>query len=246
MKKLILIVLVALALAFSVVSYGYMKSQRIRFRTAEFVSENLPKEFDGTKVTFISDLYFGNYFNQVRLRETVRTINSQSPDIILLGGNYVTDDANLVDYCFDELRNLDASMGVYAVRGIADIKSSFEKIKLRLMKSRFQLCENSTGSTVEKNGSKIHILGMHPAGFDEIPKFANFTISFGEYYESFKNIETGDIDFFFAGNGAGKLKTGETNISGVHGYISAGTGNKELPFRFLHGPEVITYILKSK
>ena len=62
-----------------------------RVRRYTFAGESVPVELDGRKIAFISDLHYPSLFTNKRLGKLVRKLQKEEPDVLLLGGDYVTD-----------------------------------------------------------------------------------------------------------------------------------------------------------
>lgn len=80
------------------------------------VAGDVPASFDGATVAFISDIHYPSKFTRKRLAKMVRKLRSLSPDILLLGGDYVTSNDYLVEL-FDSLSGIRTTYGTFAVLG---------------------------------------------------------------------------------------------------------------------------------
>lgn len=87
-----------------------------RVKRYTFGNENVPVEFDGYKIAFISDLHYPSLFTPRRLGKLVRRLQKESPELLLLGGDYVTDNDS-IDALFRSLSAVEPSLGIYAVLG---------------------------------------------------------------------------------------------------------------------------------
>ena len=87
-----------------------------RVKRYSFVSGAVPNGFDGYKIAFISDTHYPSLFTQPRLKKLTRKLQKESPDVLLLGGDYVTSTAFLNEL-FDSLSAVEPVDGVYAVLG---------------------------------------------------------------------------------------------------------------------------------
>lgn len=87
-----------------------------RVKHYSFGNESLPQQFDGYKVAFISDIHYPSLFTRGRLAKLVRKLRDVSPDMLLLGGDYVTSDEYLGEL-FDSISSVSPVDGVYAVLG---------------------------------------------------------------------------------------------------------------------------------
>lgn len=76
----------------------------------------LPDEFDGFTFAFISDIHYPSKFTRKRLGKVVRRMREENPQMLLLGGDYVTAD-RYIDELFDSLSTIKTEYGTYAVLG---------------------------------------------------------------------------------------------------------------------------------
>jgi len=76
------------------------------------------------RITVLSDLHLGEFVTAEHIRRAVEISNSESPDIVLLLGDYVDSDGSLADRLVAELTLLEAKLGVFAVLGNHDIRSA--------------------------------------------------------------------------------------------------------------------------
>lgn len=87
-----------------------------RIKRYEVMSERLPQEFDGCQIAFISDIHYPSKFTRKRLAKVVRKLRDLRPQMLLLGGDYVTAD-DYIDELFDSLATVKSDYGIYAVLG---------------------------------------------------------------------------------------------------------------------------------
>ena len=90
-----------------------------RVKRYTFAEESVPEAYDGCKIAFISDLHYPSLFTHKRLGKLVRRLQKESPDLLLLGGDYVTD-VDSVNVLFKSLSAVKPRMGTYAVLGNHD------------------------------------------------------------------------------------------------------------------------------
>ena len=122
MFKKILIVLIIIMVPF--MAYSLIEPYHIETKEIVIESTQIPSEFDGTKIVFLSDFHQSSwpFFDQKRTGEVVNQVNAMHPDMILLGGDYVSDDPKYVNSSFSELSKLHAPLGVYGVLEITILK----------------------------------------------------------------------------------------------------------------------------
>lgn len=128
-----------------------------RVKDYAFRSERLPDEFDGCRVAFISDIHYPSLFTEKRLRRLVSCLEKEAPDLLLLGGDYVTDNDS-IDSLFAALASIKPCHGIYAVLGNHEHRNS-ELIALAMQRHGIGLLADTT---VELCGSEssIYIAGV--------------------------------------------------------------------------------------
>ena len=87
---------------------------RVKRYTVE--SDRLPAAFDGCRVAFVSDIHYPSLFSAQRLGKLVTALSDIHPDLLLLGGDYVTSDDS-IKALFSALETVGARYGTYAVLG---------------------------------------------------------------------------------------------------------------------------------
>ncbi|MBE9180575.1 metallophosphoesterase [Oculatella sp. LEGE 06141] len=82
----------------------------------------LPSRLNGTKLVQLSDLHFdGLRLSEALLAEAIATCNDRHPDLVVLTGDYVTDDPQPIHELALRLKHLQSRYGTYAVLGNHDI-----------------------------------------------------------------------------------------------------------------------------
>lgn len=87
-----------------------------RVKRYTVVSDRLPAVFDGCRVAFVSDIHYPSLFSAQRLGKLVTALSDIHPDLLLLGGDYVTSDDS-IKALFSALETVGARYGTYAVLG---------------------------------------------------------------------------------------------------------------------------------
>ncbi|HHT46703.1 MAG TPA: metallophosphoesterase, partial [Firmicutes bacterium] len=95
--------------------YVFLEPFLLEEKYVNLQSPDLPEEFQDTRIVFLTDIHHGPYFSRARLGKLVDRVNGLRPDIILLGGDYVHRSPDYIEPCFQELKNLEAPLGVYGV-----------------------------------------------------------------------------------------------------------------------------------
>lgn len=92
---------------------------------------NLPASLQGTKLVQLSDLHYdGLRLSEGLLAQAIEVTNQAQADLILLTGDYVTDDPTPINPLVQRLKYLQSRVGVYAVLGNHDIYYRHSKAKV--------------------------------------------------------------------------------------------------------------------
>ena len=145
-----------------------------RVKRYTFAEESVPKQLDEYKIAFISDLHYPSLFTPKRLKKLVGKLQKESPDMLLLGGDYVTD-ADSVDVLFKSLSAAMPRWNTFAVLGNHD-KRNEELIRQAMGKYGIYLLDGVAWCTEFLDiGGGYTVAGVYDS-------FANDTL-FAQYVE---------------------------------------------------------------
>jgi len=83
---------------------------------------DLPRSLQGTRLVQLSDFHYdGLRLSQQMLEQAIAASNEAEPDLVLLTGDYVTDDPTPIHQLVLRLKHLQSRAGIYAVLGNHDI-----------------------------------------------------------------------------------------------------------------------------
>ncbi|NJL09556.1 MAG: metallophosphoesterase [Calothrix sp. SM1_7_51] len=83
---------------------------------------NLPVSLKGLKLVQMSDFHYdGLRLSEELLAQAIDACNEIKPDLIVLTGDYITDDPKPIRQLVQRLKNLESRLGTYAVLGNHDI-----------------------------------------------------------------------------------------------------------------------------
>ena len=108
--------LFALALI-AVAAYAFYEPYRLEIKEYTVESHQLPQEFDGKTIAFLSDLHYDGERSGKWIKRVVDATNAQRPDIVLLGGDYITGGEELLDEAFSILGRLESATRTFCVIG---------------------------------------------------------------------------------------------------------------------------------
>ena len=166
--------------------------------------DNLPKAFDGYRITQISDIHCGSFDNYEKIRYGVELINSQKSDVILFTGDLVNNLANEVHNWKSLFATLQAPDGVFSIMGNHDYGdySSWEtpEAKQQNLEHLFQLQKQmgwqlllNEHCYLERDGEKIALIGIENWGHGRFSKYGDLNKAMeGVNTEDFKILMSHD------------------------------------------------------
>ncbi|MEH2287587.1 metallophosphoesterase [Nostoc sp.] len=105
---------------------GHLRVDKITVKIAE-----LPASLQGTTLVQLSDFHYdGLRLSEDMLERAIALTNEAEPDLILLTGDYVTDDPTPIRQLVLRLKHLQSRCGIYAVLGNHDIYYSHSKVEV--------------------------------------------------------------------------------------------------------------------
>lgn len=146
--------------------------------------EDLPSEFDGYKITQLSDIHAGSLNNKQKVIKGIALANAQQSDAILITGDIVNNLAIELLPLKDILKELKAKDGVFSVLGNHDYGdySTWETPELKAQNLQmlkdlqremgFDLLLNEH-RYIKRNEQKIAIVGVENWGSGRFSKYGN-------------------------------------------------------------------------
>lgn len=191
---LTLVAVIAVALAL-LVGYMFVHARTVHIRFATVTLEDLPAEFDGTKILFVSDVDLFGANSAASVDRLFDRLAALQPDLLLLGGDYASPSLverlnaadgpvsgateRMVDdrsALLQTLAGFPAPLGKYAVMGEADVLP--ESLRLAMQSAGVSLLEDEA-ALITRGDARIGVVGLGDTG-GEVPNL----ISFAERIES--------------------------------------------------------------
>ncbi len=225
----------------------------------------------GMKIIFLADFHHSEIVSRRFIRKIVNKVNDLQPDLIILGGDYVSSRKRYIRPLFQILKDLKAKLGVYGVIGNHDYQVSKTEI-LREMRNANIISLDNEAYWIKYNHEKFKIGGVADYLYDK-PEIGNtindvtdddFVILVShnpDYVEEVKNYH---IDLMLSGHTHGgqvtifglyapsipskynqKYLTGLKRVLNTKLIISNGLGVVGLPIRFFAPPQIVLVELIS-
>jgi predicted MPP superfamily phosphohydrolase len=263
-KRVIAIIAVLLL---GLLAYMNLETRWLKTNFVEIKTEDTPALFKNSRIVFVSDIHHGPYLSRRRVRKLVNRINSLSPDIILLGGDYVQRNPKYIAPFFEEAKRLEASIGIYGVLGNHDHWEGKELTRKSMTESGFNICDNTSFWIRNKNDS-IKIGGVGDLWEDDQIinntiydlEERDFCILISHNPDYFAEMNTNLVDLAVAGHTHGgqvtffgrkapvlpivngeKYRYGLIQEGNNYLYITSGVGTVTPPVRFFCRPEIVVF-----
>lgn len=154
---------------------------RHRARTVKLKIPGLPESFKGYKIVQISDVHSGSFQNPEKLKPAIDLINEQNADLVLFTGDMVNNYADeFLPFIplFSQIKSKDGKFSILGNHDYGDY-GTFPTVEAKQKnipnlvefqkRAGFQMMRNENAA-IEKNGEKIHILGVENWGLKPFPQ----------------------------------------------------------------------------
>lgn len=147
--------------------YGAVEARSIGVTRVSLTLPNLPRSFHGKTIAFLSDIHHSIVVPRSYLEHVVRVTNALAPDIVVLGGDYVTAGSNYqclhgekyIEPCFGILKKLTAKIGRFAVTGNHDARAGINRINGGMADAGFRSIDNDGLWLSQGIGGRLRICG---------------------------------------------------------------------------------------
>ncbi|MGA8264788.1 MAG: metallophosphoesterase [Ignavibacteriaceae bacterium] len=92
----------------------------INIRETVYHRKDIPEELNNFRIVFISDIHADRYTDRKRISKFVRYVNSQNPDLVLIGGDFISSRPEYIDTAAKYLGRINSKYGIYSCVGDHD------------------------------------------------------------------------------------------------------------------------------
>lgn len=278
LRRILLAFAAIILLLALIAAYAYfVEPSRLITKETTISVPHWSAKLNGFKVVAISDIHGGsNKVTEERLRELVTRANAQNPDIIVLLGDYISEQPRNkrelrmpVDVIAENLRGFQARYGVFAVIGNHDwwhdeagISAAFERSGIKMLENRIEQLKVGD-ETVNLWGIedfwKKRRVPLEPLSR---PAEKKNIIAITHNPDSLLQSPP-EIAVLFAGHSHGgqvkfpvygavafvndpRLMAGHVEIEGKHAFVTSGVGCSGPQVRFAVPPEIAVITLNAE
>jgi predicted MPP superfamily phosphohydrolase len=234
----------------------------------EHISVPVPAEhlgLAGLRIGFVTDTHVGPFITPDDLARATKLVADEHPDLILLGGDYVSESPRFTTSAVEVLWELvrEAPLGGFAVLGNHDLSVSQRRVEQVLNNTGIPVLRNKSAS-IKYGGDQLWIAGIDeyllgdpdpvatfsqvPAGAAAIalwhePEYAEQATAQGAFLQLSGHSHGGQIRIPGVGPvglpvGGKRHIIGMNNAGGMPIYTARGVGVYRPPLRFNCPPEV--------
>jgi predicted MPP superfamily phosphohydrolase len=159
-RKVIERMLVAFWLLVAVFVIWVFVEPRILLTTRITIKDkDIPKEFDGFKIVHLSDIHHGSNFHLDSVKKVVDKTNALEPDLILIIGDYITENKKYILPCFEVVKELKSKYGIISVLGNHDYWTDSDLVRDGMKRAGIEDMENRS-TWISKEGARIKVGGV--------------------------------------------------------------------------------------
>lgn len=255
-------------------AFGYGALIERRRPVIERVECQVPERFaalDGLTIAVMSDFHHDEFHDDTLMGTAIEATNALNPDLILLAGDFISDEVEGLEALADHFSRLKARTGIYGVLGNHDQWTNSSAIAARVQKSGVELLRNANVSLRTPAGERVVLAGLesiwggHPRlahSLRGVPSDVPVILGWHEP-DPFDDLEDDRIALQISGHthggqvcaplfGAIRLPAyGKKFPAGLYRkndsslYVTRGIGAMGVPVRFCCPPEISLLTLKA-
>lgn len=277
LKRILLVFAILIVFLLAVAAYSYfIEPRRLIVNEQNLKIPNWSAKLNGFRVVAISDIHGGsNNVTEEKIRKLVELANAQNPDLIVLLGDYVSQEKLASgalkmpsETVISNLKGFRAKYGVYAVIGNHDWYYDEKKMTKEFAEAGIKVLENAV-EVVTVDDETINLWGIEDywknrrvpvEAFEKIPDKRNIVVITHNPDSLLKapgeislmlsgHTHGGQVKFPFFGARAfvndPRFMEGFVEVDGKHVFVTTGVGATGPQIRFNVPPEIAVLNLFS-
>ncbi|NIT58682.1 MAG: hypothetical protein GWN00_21380, partial [Aliifodinibius sp.] len=104
--------------------------------------ENLPQPLEGLQIVHITDIQGDEYTGNKEIRNYIKYVNNQNPDLIIFTGDLISYGTDFIDMSAQELGKAKSTYGTIAVVGDHDYWAGLDNIEPALNNQNIPLIQD--------------------------------------------------------------------------------------------------------
>ncbi len=235
----------------------------------EIYLQRLPARLDGLRLVHLSDFHYGPLVNPKHLERAVKAANDLRPDLIVLTGDYISQDRGYAAPCAEVVGRLRARHGVHAVLGNHDHWTDAQLIADLFRAEGIRMLINE-GSRMDLRGESFWLAGVDDTmvGLEDLSlalagaRHNEFKLLLAHNPTILRRAARAGVDLVLSGHTHGgqvtwrseKSRSGRPRRRMLRGlgrrgntqiYVTRGLGTVVLPIRYGCPPEISVLDLRS-
>ena len=158
-----IVILVILIIFAGLLWARYISTRGLVVKEYPIKTNLLSEEYDGFKIVHFTDLHFGTTNNIDDVKNIVKKINEQNPDVVVFTGDMFDDNVYLQDEnvitLAEEINKIDAKINKYIVPGNHDYDKK-DYYKLFIEKTNFKVLTNTYDLVYYNSSIPIVFIGL--------------------------------------------------------------------------------------
>ncbi|MGL5977556.1 MAG: metallophosphoesterase [Erysipelotrichaceae bacterium] len=213
-KKIGIVIAIVIILLTGLYAWGKTAAiSDVQLTYLDYYANKIDASLDGMQIAFISDLYFGEFYDEERLTQLVKRINEANVDVLLFGGDLFADvqlDDEQISSVQAAFNSMNAQAGKFAVLGDLDVRSATRKelVTSILYEANFELLDNATARLYHNGSAYVELVGFQSAtataqqvaSLYEQSQDKNLTIAFFHQPDFINQIPLQNTDLALAGH----------------------------------------------
>lgn len=163
LKRFLLGFAILIVILIGIICYSrFVSTKGLIMKEYRLTNTNLSDNFYGLKIVHLSDIHYGTTVNIDDLKALVNMVNKAKPDIIVFTGDLFDKEyppsSEMIEELTEQLSNMRANIGKYAVSGENDVK--IDKFNIVISNSGFTLLNDNYELIYKDNNIPLLLTGV--------------------------------------------------------------------------------------